>query len=209
MVRKARIGAIYRHARRSALLAALVLIDAPLWPAGAAAENITYDELKFGGLVHDAHFLGGREKGADLNPELILQSPVTDAMLAGSPPWLRWALQPRPTFGAEINTSGYTNQWYFGATWTWLVAGNIVQPQDGIFLSYFFGPGFNDGDIIARRPDHKSLGSSILFREAFDLGYQFASGYNVSLFIDHVSNGGLAKHNQSINDVGLRLGLRF
>jgi len=39
--------------------------------------------------VHDAHFLGGREKGADINPELILQSPVTDAMLAGSPPWLR------------------------------------------------------------------------------------------------------------------------
>jgi len=89
------------------------------------------------------------------------------------------------------------------------VAGNIVQPQDGIFLSYFFGPGFNDGDIIARRPDHKSLGSSILFREAFDLGYQFPAGYNLSLFIDHVSNGGLAKHNQSINDVGLRLGLRF
>ena len=31
----------------------------------------------------------------------------------------------------------------------------------------------------------------------------------VSGFIDHVSNGGLAKQNQSINDVGGRIGVRF
>jgi hypothetical protein len=27
--------------------------------------------------------------------------------------------------------------------------------------------------------------------------------------IDHISNGGLAKENQSINDIGIRLGYRF
>ncbi len=67
------------------------------------------------------------------------------------PEYLRWMVQPRPTIGGEINTSGFTNQAYFGATWSWLLAGNVLQPGDGIALSYFFGPGFNDGDIIGRR----------------------------------------------------------
>jgi len=195
---------------RGPVAAALTLLAALLAPGGgAAAANLSYDELKFGALVHDAHFLGGREKGADLNPELILKSPITDEMLATAPAWLRWALQPRPTFGAEINTSGYTNQGYLGATWSWLVGANVAQPQDGVVFSYFFGPGFNDGDIIARRPDHKSLGSHVLFREAFELGYLFPNGFQVSGFIDHVSNGGLAKQNQSLNDVGVRFGVRF
>jgi len=76
-------------------------------------------------------------------------------------------------------------------------------------LSYFFGPGFNDGDIIGTAPDRKSLGSHILFREALELGYRITPVYQISVLVDHVSNGGLAKQNQSINDLGVRLGVRF
>ena len=198
-----------RMRRGGGLLALACLAAAALTPIAARAQNLTYSELKFGLLAHDAHFLGGKEGGVDLNPEIIFGSPVPDAWAMTLPPYLRWMVQPRPTIGGEINTSGFTNQAYFGATWSWLLASNLVLPSDGIALSYFFGPGFNDGDIIAKAPNRKSLGSHILFREALELGYLINPVYQVSAFVDHVSNGGLAKQNQSINDVGIRLGVRF
>jgi hypothetical protein len=201
----------HRHYRLPALiwLPTLVLLTALLLPAASQAQNVTYSEFKFGVLGHDVHALGGKEKGVDLNPEIIFASPVPDAWAATLPPYLRWMVQPRPTIGGEINTDGFTDQAYLGATWSWLLASNLMLPSDGIVLSYFFGPGFNDGDIIATRPDHKSLGSHILFREALELGYLITPLYQISGFVDHVSNGGLAKQNQSINDVGIRLGVRF
>jgi hypothetical protein len=180
-----------------------------LFPAHAQAQNITYSEIKLGVWDHDVHFLGGKEHGVDINPELILWSPVTDDMIAEAPPWLRWALQPRPTVGAAFNTAGDTDQYYVGATWSWFLMQNIINPGDGIVLGYFFGPGFNDGLIQSNTSDRKALGSNILFREALDLGYQINASWEISAYIDHISNGGLAKENQSINDVGLRLGFRF
>jgi hypothetical protein len=178
-------------------------------PAASRAQNITYSEFKFGVWAHDPEFLGGREKGADINPEFIFASPVSNDMIATAPGWLRWALQPRPTIGAAFNTSGLTNQYYLGATWSWFLAQNVVNPGDGIILGYFFGPGFNDGQLHNGNTTRKALGSHILFREALDLGYQINPTWSITAYIDHISNGGLVKENQSINDVGLRLGYRF
>ncbi len=180
-----------------------------LAPAAARAQNLTYGEVKFGVLAHDVHFLGGKEHGIDLNPEIILPSPVDDAWAAGLPPYLAWMVQPRPTIGGEINTSGFTDQAYFGATWSWQLASNVVQPDDGIVLSYFFGPGFNDGDIVGDRARPQEPRLHVLFREALDLGYRITPVYTISAHIDHVSNGGLAKQNESLNDVGVRFGVRF
>jgi len=190
-------------------LAGLCLAAAGLAPAAVHAQNLTYSELKFGVLAHDVQFLGGKEHGVDLNPEIILQSPFSDAWAASLPWYLRWMAQPRPTLGGEINTSGFTDQAYFGGTWTWQLARNVLQPDDGVVLGFFFGPSFNDGDIIGKKPDRKSLGSHVLFREALELGYQITPIYQISGFVDHVSNGGLAKQNESINDVGVRFGVRF
>ena len=176
---------------------------------GASAQNLTYGEVKLGVLSHDVHFLGGKEHGVDINPEIQLPSPVSDAWAASVAPWLRWAVQPRPTVGGEINTSGFTNQAYVGATWNWQLVSNVINPGDGITLGYFFGPGFNDGDIVAKKPNRKSLGSNVLFREALELGYRINPVWQISAFVDHVSNGGLAKQNQSINDFGGRIGFAF
>jgi len=191
--------------RRLAIAGAAAL--AALVPMRSHAQNITNSEVKFGVWWHDP--IEGKEGGADINPELILTSPITDEMLANAPPWLIWALQPRPTLGVSINTAGDTDQFYLGATWSWMLVRNVAMPDDGIFFSYFFGPGFNDGKISTSDPHRKALGSHIMFREAADLGYQINPTYSVSLFMDHVSNGGLAKQNQSINDLGVRLGIHF
>ncbi len=194
---------------RGWLAVGLIAAATGLLPAAAPAQNLSFNEVKFGVLAHDVHFLGGKEKGVDLNPEIIFQSPVADAWAAEVPWYVRWMVQPRPTLGAEFNTSHYTNQYYFGATWTWQLAGNLLRPDDGVTFGLFFGPGFNDGLIVSSRPDRKSLGSNVLFREAFELGYRITPVYQISAFLDHVSNGGLARQNQSLNDVGARLGIRF
>ena len=67
---------------------------AVLAATGARAQNITYGEVKLGVLAHDAHFLGGKERGADINPEIIMPSPVDNNWAAALPGWLRWAAQP-------------------------------------------------------------------------------------------------------------------
>lgn len=182
---------------------------AMLLPTGAQAQNVTYSQLKFGVLAHDVHPLGGKENGIDLNPEIIMPSPIPDLWKDAVPWYLQWMVQPRPALGAEFNSSGYTNQFYFGANWTWEIAHNLVQPNDALTFGIFFGPGFNDGDIVSQSPKRKSLGSNVLFREAFELGYLITPQYEVSLYFDHVSNAGLARYNQSLNDFGARIGFKF
>ena len=180
-------------------------------PMAAYAQliNLTYGEVKLGVLAHDVSFFGGREKGIDINPEVILPSPINDAWVATLPAYLRWMVQPRPAIGAEINTSGYTNQLYFGANWDWQIFGNVFRPGDAITASIFFGGAANDGQIISKGPDRKSLGSHLLFREALEIGYQITPAISISVMVDHVSNAGFARQNQSINDFGGRLGFRF
>jgi len=198
-----------RACREGAL--ALVMMLVALYPAAsrAQAQNITYGELKFGVWAHDPKILEGRESGVDINPEVIFASPVTNDMLANMPPWLLWALQPRPTIGVAINTAGDTDQFYAGATWSWMLLHNLINPGDGINFSFFFGPGGNDGQIHNGSATRKALGSPILFREDFELGYQINPTWEISVYLDHISNGGLAKENQSINDLGARVGFRF
>lgn len=182
---------------------------AALMPVMAQAQNLSFNEIKFGVLAHDVHFLGGKEQGVDLNPELVFQSPISDAWAATVPAYFRWMVQPRPTLGGEFNTDGFTNNYYFGATWTWQLIGGVLKPDDGITFDLFFGPSFNDGQIVATKPNRKSLGSNVLFREAFELGYRINPVWRISVFLDHESNAGFARQNQSLNDVGGRLGIRF
>ncbi len=196
--------------RRCGLLAVLCLGAAAfLAPAAAPAQNLTYSEVKFGILSHDVHFFGGKESGVDLNPEIILPSPIADAWAAGLPWYIGWIVQPRPTVGGAFNTSGFTNQFYFGPTWTWQLMSNVLQPDDGITFGIFFGPSFNDSRNVATKLNRKSLGSNVLFRESLELGYRITPIYQISAYADHVSNAGLARFNQSLNEVGGRFGVRF
>jgi lipid A 3-O-deacylase len=186
------------------LFAGLLLVSGT-----ARAQNVTYGEFKFGVIAHDVRFLEGKESGVDLNPEVIFPSPVPDAWVDQAPIYLQWLLQPRPTIGTLINTAGFTNQYYFGPTWTWELVSNVLRPDDGITFGIFFGPGFNDGKLASSEPNRKSLGSHILFRESLELGYRIDAMWQVSAYIDHVSNAGFARYNQSLNDVGGRIGIRF
>jgi lipid A 3-O-deacylase len=196
-------------ARFALPVVAVVLACAPAALHAQNVVNLTFGQVKFGAAAHDVHFLGGKEHGVDFNPELIMPSPVSDAWAATVPAYLRWLVQPRPTFGAEINSSHYTDQFYFGTKWSWMLANNIFQPGDGFSAGIFFGGAANDGEIVTSKPNRKSLGSHILFREELEVGYWINPLIEISAFVDHVSNAGCAKQNQSINNVGARIGFRF
>jgi lipid A 3-O-deacylase len=195
--------------RRGILAVAVAGAASLLLPAVGSAQNITDGALKLGVLKHDPRFMGGLEPGWDINPEIIFASPVPDSWAAELPWYVRFAVQPRPTIGGMINTAGATNQAYFGATWSWLLAGNVINPGDGFTFSIFFGPGFNDGKLRPSRSDRKALGSHILFRPAIELGYRITPQYEISVYADHVSNAGFARFNQSLNTLGGRFGIRF
>jgi lipid A 3-O-deacylase len=178
-------------------------------PSAGSAQNITDGALKRGVFKHDPGFLGGVEPGIDINPEVIAPSPIPDSWAAEVPWYLRFAAQPRPTFGAMINTAGATNQAYFGATWSWLLASSVINPGDGFTFGVFFGPALNDGTIGPPRPDRKALGSHVLFRGALEFGYRITPQHEISVYFDHASNAGFARYNQSLNELGGRVGFRF
>lgn len=193
-------------------LSALLVAGAVLLPGPADAQEQRYlalDEVKLAVLPHDPSLLGGKEGGADVNGELLFASPVRDAVAEAVPAFLRWMVRPRPYFGFEANTSGYTSQGYFGLTWTWQLARNLLRSGDGVEFGIGFGPAFNNGLIRSERTDRQNLGSHVLFHVSFELGYRITPRYTVSAFLDHSSNAGFARENQSLNDVGLRFGLRF
>ena len=159
--------------------------------------------------MHDTSIAGGREHGTDINLEATTSTLVNPAWGGWAPTWLQWVLHPRFHVGVEVNTAGYTNQAYAGLTWTATIVRGILRPQDAIEFSYLFGPSINDGDHHAQAPDHKSLGSNVLFHLGGEVAYRIDSTFSVGVYFDHSSNGGFARYNGSINDIGGRIGIRF
>ena len=163
-----------------------------LMPA-AQAQSQWIDEAKLGLMDHDIA-LGGHhaERGSDVNGEVLFPSPsFLDAVGA-----------PRPDLGLSLNTAGRTSYAYTGLTWT-------VRPWRWLFASFGLGGAVHDGQLDGFVPGHKRLGSRALFRESVELGYQFTSALSLSLFLDHISNADLARHNQGLTNFGLRTGYRF
>jgi lipid A 3-O-deacylase len=150
-------------------------------------------ELRAGWLEHDAGiFSNKKEKGSDGNAELLFTSPDVLSAI--------WS--PRPHLGTSINTAGETSQVYGGLTWTY----NFT---DRVFSDFSFGPSLNNGALDKRDPERKALGSHILFRESLSAGWRFDGGNSLSIMLDHVSNGGLARYNGGMETIGLRYGYRF
>ncbi|HZU89798.1 MAG TPA: acyloxyacyl hydrolase [Stellaceae bacterium] len=190
-------------------LSAAAVVLLPISTGAQEQHYLVLDEAKFAVLAHDVGFAGGKEGGADINAEILFASPVRDEAVSAVPPALRWLVQPRLNLGFEANTGDYTDQGYFGLTWTRLVARDLLRPADGLEVSIGFGPSFNDGLIRSRQSDRKSLGSHVLFHVSFELGYRITPRSEVSAFFDHSSNAGFVRENESVNDAGFRFGIRF
>jgi lipid A 3-O-deacylase len=136
-------------------------------------------------------------------------SPVPGAWVAGVAPELRWLLTPRPNIGFDANTSGYTSQVYFGLTWTADLFRGVLSLRDAVFVAVGFGPAFNNGHTLTASGSRSAVGSNVLFHPSVEIGYMFTLRYSASLYFEHCSNARLAERNQGLDDLGIRLGMRF
>jgi lipid A 3-O-deacylase len=182
---------------RSALVAA---VFGAAVPSAALAETQLVDEFKFGVLAHDIGLFDKHvESGADINFEMLFTPPE----------FFRVIGSPRPHLGGSLNTKGNTNDGYFGLTWGITLIQNLFGWGGSVFANGSLGGALQDGYTNSAPPDRKKLGSTALFRESVELGYQLTPNLSVSGFVDHMSNANLAPHNAGITDAGARLGFKF
>ena len=181
-------------------LVAFVAAAVVFLPAVAGAADRFIDEVRLGILAHDVT-LGGRhlETGEDVNGEILFVSPD----------FLKFLWAPRPILGFDVNNSGNTDSFYFGLSWEVTAFRQIFLPADRLFFDLALGGAYQDGYIDNAPPGRKRLGSPILFREGFDIGYGFTERISFSVLIDHISNANLGNHNAGITNVGGRMGLKF
>jgi len=166
----------------------------------AHADSGWMDEVKLGVLAHDIRFLGNHvEPGADINVEVLFPSPA----------FLRVLWAPHPHLGLSINTAGATDYGYIGLTWSGRPWHRLLALPEGLFVAGSLGGGLHDGHLNSGPPDRKLLGSRLLFRESVEAGYQLTRRMSLSVMLDHVSNAGLAAHNQGLTNVGVRIGVTF
>lgn len=180
----------------------------PLSPL-PADEPWRYSEVRLGLMAHDVAFAGGVERGVDLNGEITSSSLVDPNWTAGAPLWAQWILHPRAHFGLEPNLNGKTSQLYAGLTWTAILGRDAFRPADDFEFSFLFGPSLNDGEHSPHGPNVKALGSNVLFHIGAEISYRITPRLALGLYFDHSSNGGFARYNASLNDIGLRIGYRF
>ena len=108
----------------------------------------------------------------------------------------------RPAIGASVNTAGYTSKAYLDARWE-------IDLRYGIFFGLGLGAAVHDGKLEAALPDHKALGSRVLFHIPVEIGYRFDERNSISVYFEHMSNGNFADHNEALDSIGVRYGYRF
>lgn len=150
-------------------------------------------ELRLGAMGHDVGVFGGeKEDGADVNAEVLWDSPAFLAAIGA----------PRPHAGLSVNLGGDTSQAYLGLTWEW-------RPHGGWFIEGSLGGAIHDGELSDPGQRRKELGARVLFRESLSIGHRWESGHSLMLTLDHISNANLADNNEGLDTLGLRWGYRF
>jgi lipid A 3-O-deacylase len=184
----------------AAALAALLLgVSAGLAPA--AAQTRIFDEIKIGVLDHDIGIFGHhKESGGDVNLELLFTSPDFLKILGA----------PRPHIGTDVNSDGNTSQFYAGLTWHLTLVPGVLAKSDPLYVEGSLGGAIHNGEAEGpSNSNEKRLGSVALFRESLELGWKFTDFQTIGIYMDHISNAGLAKHNEGLTSLGGRLGFKF
>lgn len=183
------------------LLATIIICYAILTPALAdnSEPHIAYSNHFYRGLFGIlAHDVGGlwsgtnKEDGVDINAEMVFSRSVFE-VLSG---------KVRPNAGISLNTQGDTSKIYAGAIWE-------IETTSRFFFNTGIGLALHNGELDTSESDKKSLGTRILFRIPFELGFQLTKHHSLSLMFDHISNAYLASENEGMDTLGLRYGYRF
>jgi lipid A 3-O-deacylase len=141
-----------------------------------------------------------------------------DVQLAYRTPPLRFALKPRLTAKAQINTAGRTNFFSLGAEWRQHVLRGRVYGQLGIGVTVHdgyrftpdpFAPGLSRDEILRRYDIYRrrtSFGSQVLFNPNASIGVRLNPRWALEATWEHYSHRQLFSHqNPGIDNLGLVL----
>lgn len=153
-------------------------------------QNAYAQEIKIGIMQHDFNTkLGHRyEKGQNIIVEYLF-----DKM----PNYIR----AFPHIGASINNKGFTSNIYTGLTWQ-------LNIKDLFTIEASLGCSINNAERLQPKKK-RALGSKLLFRESFSIGYLIDKTHSISIMIDHISSADIRKPNPGLTDIGIRYGFRF
>jgi hypothetical protein len=185
----------FRSAFRAAPLSAALLALAVATAPAAAQDGLGVVHSLVGGvLAHDRGvFSSNEEDGVDVNVEIQFAEPRWEV-------WRRIG-SPRPRLGGHVNTGGDTSQAYAGLYWDHYFL-------DDLFVAAGLGGTVHDGETDRARGE-KELGSRVLFHLAAEAGWRLADRHAVSIYVDHISNAGLADENEGLDTVGIRYHVFF
>lgn len=186
--------------RLLAPIVALVVLGAASGLARAAGPVA---EVRLGLLWPDIGPPDSRLPGVDANAEVLFTSPMA-GVTTNLPAWLRWAVTPQINVGGTVNTSVSAQQAYAGLTWTVPLASNLLHQDDGLTLGFSLGPAVLGGSALP-----SALDTGVKLRLGAEIGYQVTPRFGLYVLFDHVGATGTASANDSLNDVGVRVGLRF
>ena len=147
-------------------------------------------EIKIGVMQHDfdpklAH---RHEKGQNIVVEYMFDK-------------MQNYLRANPHIGASINSKGYTSNIYTGLTWQF----NL---NDLFLIEASLGASINNAERLKSKKK-RALGSKLLFRESFSVGYLINDKHSVSIIIDHISSADIRKPNPGLTDIGIRFGYKL
>ncbi len=181
----------------------LALLLAAVAPAGAAADPTPAVAVRLGVLWPDLGPVVSRLPGADVNGELLFDTPLT-GWTANLPGWLRWAVAPRVNVGATVNTAVATRQGYVGLTWTVPLATGLLHRDDGLSFGFSIGP-----DLLGGPATPRGLDQGAQLRLGAEIGYQVTPRMGLFVLFDHVTGGPLTHEGDTLNELGVRVGLNF
>ncbi len=143
-------------------------------------------------------FGSSKEDGVAINGEAVFASPRFLSVVGA----------PRPVIGASVALDGdATSQIYTGLEWRvdisrWFVAAGV-------------GGAVHNGETsrydpiadAARVNNTVFFGCPVAFRLAGDVGYRLTDRVSASFHWNHISNAGLCRENEGLDQMGFRLGL--
>jgi hypothetical protein len=173
----------------------------------ARADDAALVEVRLGNAVS---WLGTSSGGAAAG-ERLLGVPGTP-WTASLPGWLRWALEPQAQELALTSTTGTTNsvgQGYRGLTWSVPLASGLLHRDDAISFGFSVGQSFGDLGPGSEGLDRRLAPATPLLRLGAGIGYQVTPRIGLYVLFDHVESSGPMRDDESKNDLGIRVGLRF
>ena len=83
------------------------------------------------------------------------------------------------------------------------------RPIRAGFYGLGIGVAVANGSMGPAALDRKALGSQILFHPSAEIGINLDTHSNISLYLEHMSNGNTRTYNEAIDDLGVRYGFKF